>query len=1422
MKNRLFSGKNQAEEPKSLSADVDSPVKPQQRLLTFMLTKKVPPIPSEEERTPYPESKASFLSRIFFWWLAPVMNVGYKRTLRPEDLWYLEDELTMQSMADTFYSNLESRVEKDKIKHLLKKQKTQQKTGGESFTDEENLADFQIPAWTLVFALFLTFKVRYTNAIIFKLFSDTGFVLNPLVTRHLIRYVEDKAFGIEDGIGKGVGYALASAGIVLVSGILMNHFFYRAMLVGAQTKAVLTKVILDKSFKLDGKGRHDYPAGKITSMMGTDLARIDMAIGFQPFLVTFVVPVGICIGLLIWNIGVSALAGIGFFLVASFLIGLTTKKLLAYRRHVNKFTDSRVSYIKEVLNNLKIIKFYSWEPSYLEAISGVRTKEMGIIFNMQALRNMIIACAISLPTISSMVAFLVLYGVGRVQDPSTVFSSLSLFNALTQQVIMVPLALASGADAFIGLGRVSGYLSASEVNPAEVEANAEPAKIVEMEKSDKAIEVDNATFKWEVFDDDDDADDKEVREASQGTKVTKAALQNKIDQEAERQELEKNVGSLNDQISNSEKYSSESSRSVTKTFPGLSDVNMSVSKGEFIVVTGMIGSGKSSLLSALSGFMHRVEGSVNVNGSLLLCGFPWVQNATVRSNILFGKPFDKARYKEVVHVCALEADLDVLPAGDLTEIGERGITLSGGQKARINLARAVYANQDIILLDDILSAVDARVGKHIMEKCLHGTLAQKTRILATHQLSLIGSADRVVFLNGDGTIDMGTMAELKLRNEKFVTLMEYSTEHNDSDDELEDAKEDETFEEERLEEEKLVKLETIQQEEEGRLFEEEEKAVNGLPFSVYYNYVKLGSGIFGYFYTPITVLFIALATFCQLFTNTWLSFWTEHRFPGHSDGFYIGIYVMFTMLSIVFVTVEFGMLVYLTNTSSTKLNVMAIKKLLHTPMSFMDTTPMGRVLNRFTKDTDVLDNEIGEQLRLFVFPLSNIVGVMVLCIIYLPWFAIAVPVIVAMFIGIANYYQASSREVKRLEAVQRSSVYNNFNETLGGMMTIKAYNASSRFMKKNDVFIDKMNEAYYITIANQRWLSIHLDIVAAAFSLIVALLCVTRQFNISAASVGLLLSYVLMIAGQLSLLIRAMTQVENEMNSVERLSHYAFELPQEAPYEIEDAKPRTTWPEKGEIEFSNVSLAYRPGLPLVLKNLSLSVRAGEKVGICGRTGAGKSSIMTALYRLSELSEGVITIDGVDISHLGLQDLRSKLSIIPQDPVLFKGKIRQNLDPFGESSDLELWDAMRRAGLIEENQLATVKKQTKVDGDLHKFHLDQNVEDDGANFSLGEKQLIALARALVRDSKILILDEATSSVDYETDSKIQATIGKEFSQCTIMCIAHRLKTILNYDKILVLDQGEVREFDTPWNLYNLHDGIFKQMCQRSNIVAEDFK
>ncbi|OEJ86325.1 Oligomycin resistance ATP-dependent permease YOR1 [Hanseniaspora osmophila] len=1514
----------------------DSQIFPQKRLFTFlhkfsfsfkkMFNKNKPFVPalpeSDKERPIYPLLHANIISQIFFLWVLPLISVGYKRTLQPKDLFKMDEKLGVDEVYNRFEKNWNKEI--NKLKQQQNINGSIDSTGklkqNEKDNDDDDEQEVELKKFTIIIVLFKTFYKQFLMAVMFIILGNCSSAFNPMLTKKLINFVEKKQLIPDLHVNKGIGYAIGASLIMLLNGIFFNHFFHMSMLMGGQVRSVLTKALLSKSFKLSGKSKHKYTNGVITSMMSTDLSRLELALAFHPFLWGFPFPVVITIVLLIVNLGPIALVGIALFFVVVFVTMFGFKLILKTRALANIHTDRRVTLMREILNSLKMIKYYAWEDAYEKNVNDSRTKEIKKVIVISYTKNFFTALGITLPSLCSLITFLALYKIGWTgRNSGDIFSSLSLFQVLSIQMFFIPMALGTGVDGYIGLQRIQNFLKSSE----EQETPEKP----ECTNTENCLELRNCSFEWESFENDEDAEnDNEGNEGNEKA-PSKSGKPNSSSKSSplpsSSSSSSSSPSSASSDLANTDKKpanvlsnqdDTSSLQKLSKSaFSGFTNLNLDIKKGEMVIVTGSIGTGKSSLLMALSGFMKQTSGVVHQSGSLLLCGYPWIQNTTARNNILFGSDFDKKKYNKIVDVCTLGADFDILPAGDMTEIGERGITLSGGQKARINLARTVYKNRDIYLFDDVLSAVDARVGKYIMDYCMMGLLKDKTRILATHQLSLIERADKVVFLGTDNSFDFGTVDDLKERNQDFVKLLDFAKTESDKQREQElkekleagelDLKEQ--YAQHQTEKEKLADLPLLQssgttksdaalnkeqqvaadnasvamdvndyqpqfneeydkdlaqlkmqvsrkssrtlslsqsqKNEEivaeenranmGHTTQKEERAVNSISIRIYKEYVKAGAGkwaapIFGFYVTLVT-----FTAFCTLFSSVWLSFWTEQKFKGRSESFYMGLYCFWVFGAFLFLSSQFTMLCVLGLRSSKVLNLKSVHKLLHTPMSFLDTTPIGRVLNRFTKDTDTLDNELTDQVRLFVYQLGNLTGVIVMCIIYLPWFAIAVPFLAFCYICIANHYQCSGREVKRLEAVQRSFVYNNFNEVLGGMTTIKCFQKEQAFLMKNDFLINKQNEATFLSIALQRWVALFLDFVAVMFALIIAILCVTRTFHVSAASAGVMLTYVLQLPGLLNTLLRSMTQMENDMNSVERLVSYATELPQEAAYRVPEMTPPAEWPVKSNIRFEDVSLAYRPELPLVLKHVSISVADGEKIGICGRTGAGKSTIMSALYRLVELSTGKIIIDGVDISKIGLYDLRSKLSIIPQDPVLFKGTVRKNLDPFVEHDDAELWDALVRGGAIEPEEIDFVKtqkvgqvgkKNEEDEEEVHKFHLDQEIEEDGTNYSLGERQLLALSRALVRRSKILILDEATSSVDYETDNKIQHKIVQEFGESTILCIAHRLKTILNYDKILVLDQGEVREFDTPLNLFKQEQSIFREMCNRSGISDADFE
>ena len=758
----------------------------------------------------------------------------------------------------------------------------------------------------------------------------------------------------------------------------------------------------------------------------------------------------------------------------------------------------------------------------------------------------------------------------------------------------------------------------------------------------------------------------------------------------------------------------------------------------------------------------------------------------------------------------------MLPSNDMTEIGERGITISGGQKQRLNIARAIYFDADIVLLDDPLSAVDAHVGRHIFDNAILGLLKDKCRILATHQLWVLNRCDRIIWMEEGKIQAIDTFDNLMRNSEGFQQLMESTSVEEKQEDAAPTRAPGDKGESKKKKKAK------------GGLMQSEERAVASVPWSVYSSYIRASGSILN---APLVIGLLIISQGANIATSLWLSWWTSDKF-GYAMGAYIGVYAGLgaTQALIMFLFMV-SLSVFGTKASKGMLR-QAVSRVLRAPMSFFDTTPLGRITNRFSRDVDVMDNTLTDAMRMYFFSLGSIIAVFILIIAYFYYFAIALVPLAIIFLLATSYYRASAREVKRIESVLRSTLSAKFSEGLSGIACIRAYGLKDRFITDLRQAIDDVDSAYFLTFSNQRWLSIRLDMIGNCLVFTTGILVVTSRFSVDPSIGGLVLSYILSIVQMIQFTVRQLAEVENGMNSVERLRYYGNELEQEAP--LKTIEVRESWPEKGEIVFDNVEMRYRAGLPLVLQGLSMHIQGGERIGIVGRTGAGKSSIMSTLFRLVELSGGHITIDGLDISTIGLHDLRSRLAIIPQDPTLFRGTVRSNLDPFGEHTDLKLWSALRQADLVSTDTApgsdteGTTASNNDNNGtavaskDTGRIHLDTPVEEDGLNFSLGQRQLMALARALVRGSQIIVCDEATSSVDMETDDKIQATMATGFRGKTLLCIAHRLRTIIGYDRICVMDKGRIAEMGPPIELWAIEGGIFRGMCERSGIRVEDIR
>jgi ABC-type multidrug transport system fused ATPase/permease subunit len=841
---------------------------------------------------------------------------------------------------------------------------------------------------------------------------------------------------------------------------------------------------------------------------------------------------------------------------------------------------------------------------------------------------------------------------------------------------------------------------------------------------------------------------------------------------------------------------------IKSSKPTLSNINLDIEAGSLVAIVGGTGEGKTSLTSAMLGELPALPGStVVLRGNVAYVPqISWIFNATVRENILFGSSFDPERYWKSIDVTALQHDLDLLPGRDLTEIGERGVNISGGQKQRVSMARAVYSNSDVYIFDDPLSALDAHVGRQVFNSCIKEELKGKTRVLVTNQLHFLPQVDRIILIS-EGTVkEEGTFDELSRNGKLFQKLMENAGKMEDHVDENEHEIQGDSSKSSNSDINGVTNEPTSKKEGKSVLIKQEERETGIVSWKVLMRYKEALGGLW------VVMILLVCYTLSETFrvsSSTWLSHWTkESTSKNYKPGFYILIYAILSSGTVMVTLANSFWLITSSLYAAKRLHDSMLHAILRAPMVFFHTNPTGRIINRFAKDLGDIDRNVAGSVNMFLSQIWQLLSTFILIAAVSTISLWAIMPLLILFYAAYLYYQSTSREVKRLDSITRSPVYAQFGEALNGLSTIRAYKAYDRIANMNGKSMDNNIRFTLVNISSNRWLTIRLETLGGIMIWLTATFAVLQNGRAEnqvafASTMGLLLSYSLNITSLLGNVLRTASRAENSLNSVERVSTY-IELPCEAPAIIENNRPPLGWPASGFIEFENVVMRYRPGLPPVLHGLSFKVSPCEKVGIVGRTGAGKSSMLNALFRIVEIERGRILIDDCDISLFGLTDLRKVLSIIPQSPVLFSGTIRFNLDPFGEHNDADLWEALERAHLKD-----VVRRNA--------LGLDAEVLEGGENFSVGQRQLLSLGRALLRRSKILVLDEATAAVDVRTDALIQKTIRQEFKSCTMLIIAHRLNTIIDSDRVLLLDAGQVLEYDTPEELL-LKGGAFSNMVE----------
>uniref|UniRef100_A0A8C6AIQ6 ATP binding cassette subfamily C member 12 n=1 Tax=Monodon monoceros TaxID=40151 RepID=A0A8C6AIQ6_MONMO len=1071
---------------------------------------------------------------------------------------------------------------------------------------------------------------------------------------------------------------------------------------------------------------------------------------FCPLPATILILMAVCVVYVFFIVGPTALIGISvcvLFIPIQVMAGLSIS-----------VTDQRVQTMNEFLTCIKLIKMHTWEKSFTNAIPDIRKRERRLLEKAGFVRS----GNSTLAPIASTIAIATSHPEFYTSLVLQAFSVIAMFNVMEFSIAILPFSVKAAAEANVSLRRMKLK-----------------------EEPDTVLLLANATLTWE--------------QETRGKSDLKT-VQNQKKRLLKKQRPEAYSLSPSGQGVTSAQEQRGSPKSV------LHNISFVVRKGKVLGICGNVGSGKSSLLAALLGQMQLRQGIVAFNETLAYVSQQaWIFQGNVRENILFGEKYDHQRYQHTVRVCALQVDLSTPPYGGLTEIGEQGLNLSGGQRQRISLARAVYLNHEIYLLDDPLSAVDAHVGKHIFEECIEKALRGKTVVLVTHQLQFLECCDQVILLEDGEICEKGTV------NGGERTLCKTESQPLRDPEHIYDAAVVEALKESPAERDEetgasdgregacpagsaagLVFVPTVPL---HQLIQTESPRGGTVTWKTYHTYIKASGG---YFLSPWSLFLVMIGS--SVFSNAWLGVWlnkgsqlssllmtcgphdimsTCEVGPVPADTgprVYQWAYAGSTVSVLVFGITQGFTFTKTTLMESFSLHDRVFDKILESPMSLFDRTPSGRLMNRFSEDTNELDVRLPFHAENFLQQFFMVLFILVILAAVFPAVLLVLAGLAVGFFILSRIFHRGLQELKKVESVSRSPWFSHVASSTKGLGTIHAYN------KREDCV---SNHLLYFNCA-LRWFALRMDILMNIITFIVALLVILSFSSISASSKGLSLSYIIQLSGLLQVCLRTGMETQAKFTSVELLREYISTCVPECTHPLKVGTCSLDWPSRGEITFRDYQMGYRDSTPLVLNGLNLNIQSRQTIGIVGRTGSGKSSLGMALFHLVEPASGIILIDGMDICTVGLEDLRTKLTVIPQDPVLFVGTVRYNLDPFESHSDEMLWQVLER----------TFMRDTA------------EVTENGENFSVGERQLLCM---------IILLDEATASMDSKTGTLVQSTIKDAFKDCTVLTIAHRLNTVLNFDRVLVLENGKVVEFDKPEVLAEKPDSAFAMLLAAENKV-----
>ncbi|QLQ77932.1 hypothetical protein HG537_0A01790 [Torulaspora globosa] len=1349
---------------------------------------------TDDEIIPSPEPVSSIASFISWSWLDPFIWTAHKSTIENKDVWGL-------SLED--YSIFVVK----KFKHYTKR-----------FGKKRGFA---------VNLLFFFTKYLALQGFWACIESIVSFIPTLLLKR-ILEYVEDRESAPANlawfyvfcmffcrvfvAVCQGQALFFGRRVCIRMKAIIISEIYTKALKrkisvkSGKQSTDEIDPQKLNEQEKIDGDEESSSSAnlGAIINLMAVDAFKVSEICAYLHAFVEATVMALVAIVLLYHLLGIAAILGAVLIIVMmpfNFKLATLLGKLQKENLSV---TDKRIQKLNEAFQAIRIIKFFSWEENFEKDIDDIRETELKLLLKRSLVWAMSSFVWYITPTIVTSAAFwFYIYIQGEVLTTPIAFTALSLFSLLRTPLDQLSDMLSFVIQSKVSLDRVQEFLE---------EDDTQKYSQLNVAQDRKKIAFENATVTW-----DKDRSDFKLR-----------------------------------------------------------DLNIEFKLGKLNVIIGPTGSGKTSLLMALLGEMHLMSGKIIVpsldprqqlaveadgmTNSIAYCSqAAWLLNDTVRNNILFNSPYNETRYEAVVEACGLKRDFAILSAGDMTEIGERGITLSGGQKQRISLARSLYSNARHVLLDDCLSAVDSHTAAWIYDNCITGPLMEgRTCILVSHNTALtLRNAELIVILENGQVKDQGeplTLLQNGLLGEDELVKSSILSRHNSSvnlksKSELSMknlSKGKETVKPLRTDEERAKQ---------GKLVEEETKAQGTVGIDVYKWYLRIFGG-----WKMLSVLVAAfvIAQSISIGQTWWVRSWVSHNITSkliglaqnitvsasavfsrmgaftssftfahhdveesasakpHSTVYYLTIYFLIGVIQSILSALKTVLSFVAGINASRKIFKQLLKRVMHAKLRFFDATPIGRIMNRFSKDMEAADQELTPFIEGAFYSLVSCVSTVVLITFITPQFLSVAILVAILYYFVGYFYLTGSRELKRLESISRSPIYQHFSETLVGVTTIRAFGDESRFMRENLQKIDENNKPFfYLWVAN-RWLSFRIDLIGALVVFGSGIFILLNIDHMDSGKAGISLTYAITFTEGALWLVRLYSNVEMNMNSVERLKEY-MEVDQE-PYDQSVLIPAPEWPQHGRIEVNDVSLRYAPNLPKVIKNVSFTVDPKAKVGIVGRTGAGKSTIITALFRFLDPETGNIKIDNIDITSVDLQRLRRSITIIPQDPTLFTGTVKSNLDPYCEYSDQQIFEALKRVNLVTQEELdrSTEGESSSISSEnVNKFlNLYSEISEGGGNISQGQRQLVCLARSLLRCPKVILLDEATASIDYASDAKIQQTIRKEFSGSTILTIAHRLRSVIDYDKILVMDAGEVKEFDHPYSLLLNKNSIFYSMCEQS--------